>query len=98
MIWSHWNGASGVLLKISYFAIILEVLAILPFGFVCPIEVIVNYYWSPDTRSILFPGYIAEWFIEVGAILLIIAVGIKVAFPYGVMRRTEFISDTDSRE
>lgn len=74
MIGCHWTGRrDGALLKFCYFAIAVEAVAIIPFGFSCPISLYVKYNFPEGTRDILFPRAISKNLIEAGGWLFTIA-------------------------
>jgi len=70
----HVLGRWNAFLKWAYLSILVEGLAIIPFGFVCPIRLLVDRWYSPDADDILIPRPIAIWIMPVGLLLVVTAV------------------------
>jgi hypothetical protein len=70
----HALDRSPPLLKLAYLSIAIEGLAIIPFGFVCPIRLLVDHWYSPQADDILIPRPVAVWIMPVGMALLATAV------------------------
>ena len=66
IIYCHLKNISNLFLKIAYVCIGIELLAIIPFKFICPIRIIVDKLYSPETADILFPNPIARLILPVG--------------------------------
>ena len=73
MIYSHWTGRRTRLLKFCYWAIVIEVIAIIPFGLSCPITLWVKANFPIGTSDILLPHWVSRKLIEWGAVLLTIS-------------------------
>ncbi|MGH8541615.1 MAG: hypothetical protein ACRETW_14075 [Stenotrophobium sp.] len=69
MNYCHAAGKCTKLLKIAYISIAAEIVAILPFGFVCPIRLLVDRWYSVSTADILIPMHIAVWIMPAGIFL-----------------------------
>jgi len=50
--------------------VVIELVAIIPFGCVCPLRVLVDHYWGPETPDQVLPGALTAWFIEAGLFLM----------------------------
>ncbi len=72
--WCHLLGRWTAFLKWAYLSILIEGLAILPFGLVCPIRLLVDRWYSPQTDDILIPRPLAIWIMPVGLLLVATAV------------------------
>lgn len=74
MAWAHWmRRGDGRLLRITYWVIAFEAVAIIPFGLSCPIAHFVDYVWGPGTPDILLPNWFSRWLIEAGVWLFLLA-------------------------
>lgn len=83
----HVLGRWSRFLAIAYTSIAIEAIAILPFGFVCPIRLLVDRWYSPATPDILVPYAIAVWIMPVGLLLFATAIAAAVGRFYFATRR-----------
>lgn len=73
MVYAHWTGKRTPFLRFCYFAIVVEAIAIVPFGLSCPISLWVKNNYPVGTPDILIPKWFSKRLIEWGAALLIFA-------------------------
>ena len=74
MAYAHWTGRGREgLLRLCYLAIVIEAIAIIPFGLSCPITLYVEANWSRGTPAMLVPREYSKGFIEFGGALLAFA-------------------------
>lgn len=66
IIYSHLANRFTRFLKIAYICIGIELAAIIPFKFICPIRIWIDKLYSPETPDILFPAPIARLILPVG--------------------------------
>jgi hypothetical protein len=78
MIYCHLRNQGGILLRIAYVSILIESLLVLSFGMVCPIRVLVDRLYSPQTADILCPDALSNHFIGFGLLLIVIAILTKL--------------------
>jgi hypothetical protein len=69
----HYKNINPRILKVAYISIAIEILAIVPFGFVCPIRIIVDHFWSIYTDDILIPAKIARLIMPLGIGLFVLS-------------------------
>jgi hypothetical protein len=83
MNYSHATGRTDKKLLVAYFTIAVESLAIIPFGFVCPLRLLVDRWYSPAVNDTLIPTFISTWIMPVGIFLFITSILAKpVRFLY----------------
>jgi hypothetical protein len=84
MNYCHATGKWSKLLLIAYVTIAIEAMAIIPFGFVCPLRLLVDRWYSPAVNDILIPPAISVWIMPFGIFLfftsVVIAAGRYVLF------------------
>ena len=66
IIYFHLKNKSNLFLKIAYICIGLELISLIPFRFICPIRILVDKLYSPETADILFSTPIARLILPVG--------------------------------
>lgn len=82
MNYCHAAGKWTPFLKVAYISILIEAIAIIPFGFVCPVRLLVDKWYSPETADILIPYHIAVWIMPVGMGLLASSILFALARAY----------------
>jgi hypothetical protein len=70
----HVRGRHTFFLKIAYISIGIEAVALLGFGFACPLRVLVDRLYSPFTADTFFPDFAARLIMPVGIALFLVAV------------------------
>jgi hypothetical protein len=78
IIYCQIRDKRGSILIVAYVSILIESLFVLTFGMVCPIRILVNRLYSPQTPDILFPTSISRHFIGIGILLIVIAAFTKL--------------------
>jgi len=83
MNYCHATGRWNKFLFIAYVTIAIEGLCIIPFGFVCPLRLLVDRWYSPDVNDILIPATVSIWIMPFGITLfvtsLLLLVGRRLA-------------------
>jgi len=69
IIYAHARSINGFLLRLCYLSILVEAAAIIPFGFTCPLRLIVDHYYSPRHNDILAPVAYVKWIMPAGIVL-----------------------------
>lgn len=78
MIYCHVYGKQTRWLAIAYLSVLIETGVFLTFDWVCPLRLLVNRQYSPDTADILLPPSVSQHITAAGMGLLAIAILTKL--------------------